>query len=253
MEGATIKNLTVEDLGFADGATGEYGCAIVGMGSGTFERLMRTATGGNTITNTHNCAGILVNANAATTLSDCTNTVNIVRVGGDKLGGICCFVNNSATFRGCVNTGDYAIANPATLEANPGKIGFAGILGYFQGSKQIVSMQDCVNTGHFVNGLDETQYDLDSVIHGQFFGRSCYVDKTLSDLGGNKFLSSEGQLIGSTISLYTNKITDIAGAPYTINGFKYATIADGVGTTYATAAAAIAASTQASSLPVAKS
>ena len=216
VNGATIKNFTVENLGFYGTPTGEYGCAIVGEGFGTLERLARTQTDGFIITNTHNSAGIMVHTidGGVTTFVSCTNSANLVSA-KDKMGGICCFANNAVVFTNCVNTGDYTLVAPGT-----GVNGYAGIIGYVQGSNCSVTMQDCKNTGRFINELDGSQ----SVVHGQFFGSSYYANRTLTDLGGNKFMLSEGSLIGKTLSTKE-------GTPFTINGFEYATVAGDVGTT----------------------
>ena len=216
--GAEIKNLTVDGLAFEAGATGEYGGAIVGVcgdsspsaGSNVLSRLAFINTTGNVLTNTHNCAGIVVNvAGGYAAINDCTNNVDIV-CDRDKFGGICCMTGGHIDFNGCVNNGDLVLV-PRAGYTTSGSNGCGGMHGFMQGGGNL-HFQNCVNAGAFVDNSGLT-----TAKHGQYFGHTA-GNQTVEDLGGNKFLVSGGQLIGS---MNVSKIT----------GFEYAVVVDDVGMT----------------------
>ena len=221
INGATIKNLTCENLGFVADASGEHGCAIVGNGVGRLENLTSMYSNGFSITNTHNVGGIMVRvavvSGYTTSFNNCTNTANII-CDRDKAGGICCFAAGPVTFTNCVNTGNYTLVARSGYDSS-GKNGFAGILGYAQDGAT-VSMKGCINTGAFVNADD-----LSTAVAGQFFAvPSASATETLVDLGGNQFNVSGGAVVGSAPT-----------AKFIVDGFQYATVDNGVGTTVAQA------------------
>ncbi|MBR4653925.1 MAG: hypothetical protein IKO72_11260 [Kiritimatiellae bacterium] len=222
VNGATIKNLIGENIGFAATGSGEHGCAMVGNGIATLENLLSRYTGGFSVTNTHNSGGIMVRAEGDSAFINCTNEADLVCC-RDKMGGICCFIapasNCTVTFTGCVNTGSYTLVTPpAESTYKPGSNGFAGILGYAQGAGDI-SMQNCENTGAFVNNLDTTQYN-NVVRNAELLGFN-HCSGTVNDLGGNKFNAANK----AVHSKDTGTI-----------GFKYATVDNNVATTTTTLA-----------------
>ena len=216
--GAVIKNLTVEDMGFEAGATGEYGCAIVGVcgdsspsaGSNVLERLAFTQTEGHVVTNTHNCAGIVVNvAGGYAAINDCTNNVDIV-CDRDKFGGICCMTGGHIDFNGCVNNGDLNLVARSGYSSS-GSNSCGGMLGYMQGGASSY-YEDCVNTGTFT---DESGNNVAK--YGQIFGLAA-GSQTINDQGGNIFLMANAghDILGS--------FTCRDSGTFHINGFEYAAV-----------------------------
>ena len=219
VNGATIKNLIGENLGFSETGSGEHGCAMVGNGIATLIALQSQYTSDFSVTNTHNTGGIMVRAMGGTTFTSCTNTADLVCC-RDKMGGICCFMapvaNTTVAFVDCYNSGSYTLVTPPEgSDYAPGSNGFAGILGYTQGAGD-VTMQNCENTGSFVNELDTTRFSND-VFSGELIGKVT-SSGNVTDLGGNKFVAAN-KVIGTGDSKST---------------FQYATVDNGVGTTVTT-------------------
>ena len=165
--GGTIKNLTVEDINVADGATGEYGYAIVGHAANGATLQNLTAAGSflsSETPATHNAAGIVVRAcggataETVTTIANCTNNAAIYGA-YTKLAGVCAiaqtqtgFTAGSVLFQNCSNTGALDISY---VNAKEDATGFAGILAY---SADDAVLEGCSNTGTLTNS-GETEND----------------------------------------------------------------------------------------------
>ena len=172
--GATIKNLTVEVVGFGgDDKSGENkwgAAAIVGFSNGvTIEGCTaKGATDGTVFSGTHNIGGIGCRLEGEVLIKNCTNELALSTT-YSKCGGFCAIAssqnklgdvwfNGDITFEGCVNKADI------TTETTAGKDGVAGIVGYIQcvgsnkvesayvGTTKTVNIKNCKNQGTIAGG-----------------------------------------------------------------------------------------------------
>ena len=206
VNGGTIRSLAVEN------ATGAQGVSIVGnAGNGaTLQNLVAEGTfGSSAVPANHNAAGIAIRLSAGgagTLVKDCTNNATIYGT-YTKLGGICTLTEarvsgGAVTFDGCVNNGDLIMPSGSTA----GRDGLAGIVAY---SADTTILTNCANTAAEISST------LVTARIGELVGYA-YDGYTLTDQGGNS---------GDAEKAF---VFEQAG---TINGFKYATVENGVATT----------------------
>ena len=218
VDGGTIKNLTVENVGYV-GTGSKYCASIVGyaLNGATLENLVSTGTfGSQEKPGKHNMAGIVIRVSGGTNtvngtqILNCTNNATIY---GEytKLAGICAISqekhpvanNPKMVFTGCANNGTLILKRNSD-----GITGFAGIVGY---SDVNTTMTDCSNTGTLTQLGTGYNTDHTGALIGMTYGHS------ITDGGGNSAAS-------------TDKMIGYYGSG-TVTGFKYATIASGVATT----------------------
>lgn len=207
---ATIKNLTVDTVGFANDADDEYGgAAIVGKiaGTSTLTNLVAKGSVGSLEKPfTHNAAGVAVRVTGGNvTIVDCHNEAAVYGA-YSKLAGIINLVqadSGSVVITNCSNSG--AITASGTFvndnkTRNAGDNGVAGILSY---ANMPVTITDCSNTGALTGPIGDGGAKI-----GQIVG--WVQGKTLTDGGSNCASSAQG-MIGHR-----------AGG--TVTGFQYATV-----------------------------
>ncbi len=171
--GGTIKNLTVENINVADGASNEYGYAIVGHAANGATLQNLTATGSFLSSDkpgTHNMAGIVVrvcggaDSATVTTVANCTNNAAIYGA-YTKLAGVCAiaqtqtgFTAGSVLFQNCANTGTLTSSYDSTKAT-----GLAGILAY---STANTVLDGCTNTGTLSNTSEAANTDVNGSLVG---------------------------------------------------------------------------------------
>ncbi len=218
VNGGTIKNLTVENISVENGATGEYGFAIIGN-AGNGATLTNLVATGSFLSaenpGTHNMAGIVVRASAGgtgTLVKDCTNNAAIYG-NYTKMAGICALTQyklsgGAVTFDGCVNNGTLTSARTAEANAASEITGIAGIVAY---TADVTVLKDCVNNGTITVALANQKV-------GELVGSGgVETNGSLTDDGGNK--------ADATKKMVYNRAK--------VTGFQYATVDNGVATTIA--------------------
>lgn len=225
----TVKNLTVQNLGFNDTTTAsangdlEWGCGIVGnaQGNAVLENLISAGTVWGNNAN-HNIAGIAVRAQDNATIKGCVNNVAI-QSASKRLGGIIAFTgttteNHAVTIVGCTNN--------AAISSTDGTRGVGGIISSPETwSKDVASsiingtiIKDCVDFGSETAGANG--------FTGAIVG-SLGVNQNASytDAGGNTFRAS-ANMVGKR-NYGTNPDKEIVGLAYavpaTINNEDYLT------------------------------
>ena len=220
----TIKNLTVQNLGFNDVETAsadngelEWGCGIVGnaqsnavLANLTAEMSAQDGFWGNNAN--HNIAGISVRAQDNATITGCVNNVAIASA-SKRLGGIIAFTGSTAagdtvTIIDCVNNGD--------LTSSDGTRGVGGILSSPEtGSGANTVIKGCSNFGTLTAG----ENGFTGCIVGSL---GVNTNSSYTDAGGNTFLAS-GNMLG-TRGTNTRAIEGLAFAlPTTISETDYLT------------------------------
>ncbi len=216
----TIKNLTVQNLGFNDVETAsadngelEWGCGIVGNAQSNAVLANLTSAGtvwGNTAN--HNIAGISVRAQDNATITGCVNNVAIASA-SKRLGGIVAFTGTTAaddavTIVDCINNGN--------LTSTDGTRGVGGILSSPETGKGANTViEGCSNFGTLTAG----QSGFTGYIVGSL---GVNTNSSYTDGGGNTFLAS-GNMLG-TRGLNIRAIEGLAFAlPTTISGDDYLT------------------------------
>ena len=136
MDNATVKDLTINVVGFADTDAEEHGyAAFVGNmdANTTFLRCAATGTLGTTEKPAmHTTAGIAVKVASSGAFVDCTNYVNIVCSLNDnpKIGGIVGLVNGGAvTVTNCWNFGNLTVTPDGVKDQSNGAGGLVGYTG----------------------------------------------------------------------------------------------------------------------------
>lgn len=184
----TVKNLTVQDIGFndvvtasADGGDLEWGCAIVGnaQGNAVLESLIAQTTSGFDWGNTpnHNAAGIVIRAAGATIVRACLNGAEI-STSSTRLGGIAAFTagasGDGVRILNCTNYMD--------LASSDGTRGVGGILGCAEAGTTITAttISGCIDYG------SETA-QAEGGHAGAIVGSNWNESKTYTDDGGNTF------------------------------------------------------------------
>lgn len=184
----TVKNLTVQDIGFndvvtasADGGDLEWGCAIVGnaQGNAVLESLIAETTSGFDWGNTpnHNAAGIVIRAAGATIVRACLNGAEI-STSSTRLGGIAAFTagasGDGVRILNCTNYMD--------LASSDGTRGVGGILGCAEAGTTITAttISGCIDYG------SETA-QAEGGHAGAIVGSNWNESKTYTDDGGNTF------------------------------------------------------------------
>ena len=215
----TVKNLTVENLGFVDTSAGEWGCGIVGNAQGTAVLEYLTAAtsaqdgfwGDNA---PHNTAGIAARAEDSATIRYCVNNAAIT-ASAKRLGGIISFTGTAGaasdvvSIIGCTNNG--------ALYSSDGTRGVGGIIASPESATagSMTLIKDCANFGEL------------TVASGGYTGAivgsmGVNANSTWQDDGGNTFLAS-ANLVGTRGS-NTKAIVGLAYAlPTTINNADYLT------------------------------
>ena len=213
VNGGTIQNLRVTNLTFV-GTGSKYCASIIGnAGNGaTLKNLVSAGSFGSAEKpGNHNMAGIAIRLSAGgsgTLVQNCTNNAAIYGT-YTKLAGICALTQvkvsgGAVTFDGCANNGALTMPSGSTA----GRDGLAGIVAYASDATVLVN---CSNTGAITSTLASAKI-------GELVGYS-YAGYTLTDQGGNS---------GDA----TKKLVNTQDG--TINGFKYATVDNGVATTVTT-------------------
>lgn len=208
----TVKNLTVENLGFVDTSAGEWGCAIVGnaQGSALLENLTSAGTVWGNNAN-HNVAGTVVRVQNTVTIRGCVNNAPITSV-SRRLGGIVSFTGNTAPtgtimIEGCTNNAALTV----NTGSNAGDRGLGGIISRPESIADGLLIRNCANFGVLTNNGVPAKV---GGIAGELNSQN-YVDG-----GGNTFLASL-----SPVGNYNSKtVTGLAYAlPVTIEEADYLT------------------------------
>ena len=182
----TVKNLTVQDIGFS-GTCAEWGCAIVGnAASGSLlENLTAVTSSGFNWGDSanHNVAGVVVRPIGAATIRGCVNNANISAT-AKRVGGIAAFVGSGATgtvFDSCTNN--------AALVSTDGTRGVGGILGCAEGGvKNSPTDADTIIRNCVDFGSETAQAS--SGHAGAIVGSNWNASYTYTDDGGNTFKAS---------------------------------------------------------------
>jgi len=147
INGATIKNLTVEGTGFGTEnlPSGEYGAAII-CGTANYSIISNCVSKGTIASSTHNAAGIVIRVNSSKILY-CTNKADITG-NYTKVAGIVVITQNGSgsLIEGCVNEGTIAAGGNVQ---KAGLDGVAGIIAYVADTDTTapLTVKDCENKG----------------------------------------------------------------------------------------------------------
>ena len=209
----TVKNLTVNNMGFASNASGSFGCAIVGEADNNAVLQNITATGSfctDEVKATHNTAAIVVNVQTATgngtvTIASCTNNATVYG-SHHRVGGILAYTRNEGNVNiiDCANNGNLNWTIKGS-ETPPNPRGIAGIAACPEGTGSI-SIENCVNTGTFtVTGAKND--DTAAAATGEIVG---HIYKGTLNESGNTFHASKSFIGGA------ESAASVAGATYAV-------------------------------------
>ncbi len=147
---ATIKNLTVEVLGFEEGTTGTYGGAVI-VGH-AISSMIEDCVAEGKLNVTHNAAGIVVSVtageNLGCTIRNCTNKAALTS-NYTKMGGIAAFTQTGTgnVIEGCVNKGAITSIGNREDSGRDGVGGIVGWVGYPPENAYPLTIRSCTNTG----------------------------------------------------------------------------------------------------------
>lgn len=164
LNGATVKNLTVEGTVAASAGADTYLGGFANVAKGSVTVINCVADIDVTLTMTARkkayASGFIASSEEAVAFTGCTNkgdvevTFGTLQPTNAYAGGILGYVGaGTAAFNGCVNTGNITSVQSATAKTNT-NVRVGGILGCFGGDGTSLNIVDCVNLGNISSSFN---------------------------------------------------------------------------------------------------